>query len=265
MDHTYWHKQTPGKALFPELVWSRPENKAHAGKLLIIGGNAHGFAAAAEAYSEALKSGVGLARVLLPDCLRKTVGKIFAGGEFAPSTPSGSFSGKSLAEFLDASLWADGVLLAGDLGKNSETAALIENFSQKYSGQLTITQDAADYFIDSSPLFSRPKTTLVLGRSQLQKFVAASRQPTAITSGMDLLKLIEALHETSNFEPLNFITIHQQNILVAVDGQVGSTKLAAGGQPEIIKISAGAAVWWLQNPAQTFEALSSAVLGNNLT
>src|SRR3982750_3265194 len=100
MERTYWHKQTPEKPLFPDLLWSRPENRAHAGKLLIMGGNAHGFAAPAEAYAESEQAGIGAARVLLPDSLQKTVGRTFAAGEYAPSTPSGSFSQKALAELL---------------------------------------------------------------------------------------------------------------------------------------------------------------------
>ena len=66
----YWKKQTPDKPLFPDLLWSRPRNRAHAGKLLIVGGNAHGFAAAAEAYAEASKAGVGAAGVIIPDSLQ---------------------------------------------------------------------------------------------------------------------------------------------------------------------------------------------------
>ncbi len=69
--------------------------------MLIGGGNAHGFAAAGEAHGEAAKAGIGTARVILPDSLQKTVGKVFEAGEYAPSTPSGSFSQKALAELLD--------------------------------------------------------------------------------------------------------------------------------------------------------------------
>src|SRR5471032_3085314 len=105
----YWHKQAADKPLYPDLLWSRPENRAQAGKLLIVGGNAHGFAAAGEAYAEATKAGVGTARVLLPDSLQKTVGKVFEAGEYAPSTPSGSFAKRALAELLAMAEWADGV------------------------------------------------------------------------------------------------------------------------------------------------------------
>src|SRR5690606_2345051 len=55
----YWRRQTPGEPLFPDVLWSRPEQKTTAGKLLVIGGNLHAFAAPAEAYNEAEKAGVG--------------------------------------------------------------------------------------------------------------------------------------------------------------------------------------------------------------
>ena len=87
----YWHKQFDSP-LFSDLLWSRPENKQFAGKLLIIGGNLHGFAAPASAYEQSQRAGIGVARVILPDALQKTIGRIFEAGEFAPSTPSGSFS-----------------------------------------------------------------------------------------------------------------------------------------------------------------------------
>ena len=131
MDKSYWHKQTTDKPLFPDLAWSRPENKRQAGKLLIVGGNLHGFASPAEAYAESVRAGVGTARAMLPDCLRKIVGVLIENAEYAPCTPSGSFSQKALSEVLDPSNWADATLFAGDLGRNSETAILIEKFLAK--------------------------------------------------------------------------------------------------------------------------------------
>ncbi|HSX27740.1 MAG TPA: hypothetical protein VLG25_03070, partial [Patescibacteria group bacterium] len=124
MASTYWQKQTKDKPLFPDLLWSRPENRAQAGKLLIIGGNAHGFAAPAEAYGQALEAGIGVVRVLLPDAVKAVAKHALETVDFAPSTPSGSFSKKGLAEFISHASWADGVLIAGDLGRNSETAIL---------------------------------------------------------------------------------------------------------------------------------------------
>src|SRR5690349_9866882 len=135
--HDYWHKQTSEKPLFPDLLWSRPENKRHAGKLTIIGGNLHGFAAPAIAFNTAQKAGIGNVNVVLPNAIQKLVGTFLPEATFAPSTPSGSFGSQSLAELLDTAAWADGVLLAGDVGKNSETTVVLEAFLQKYTGLAT--------------------------------------------------------------------------------------------------------------------------------
>lgn len=256
----YWHKQTGDKPLFPDLLWSRPENKAHAGKLLIIGGNPHSFAAVAEAYTEATKSGIGVARVLLPDSLQKTVGKVLPEGEYAPSTPSGSFSQKALAELLAMSQWADSVLLAGDLGRNSETAILLEKFAEKYSGQLTITKDAVDYFKNLPQILDRPETTLVLSLAQLQKQATNAHYPQAVTLDMDFLRLVDWLHDFTSQQQAAIITKHLDNIFVAVNGQVSSTKLSEDQAIWRVRTAARSAVWWLQNPSKTFEALTASLV-----
>jgi hypothetical protein len=89
-------------------------------------------------------------RVLLPSATKKLVSQVFPEAEFAPSTPSGSFAREALGQLLDSADWADGVLLAGDFGRNSETAILLESFAQKYKGQLTVAQDGIDYFLHST-------------------------------------------------------------------------------------------------------------------
>jgi NAD(P)H-hydrate repair Nnr-like enzyme with NAD(P)H-hydrate dehydratase domain len=99
MENTNWFKQTPDKPLFADLLWSKPENRLHAGKLLIIGGNKHLVAAPGVAYSAAQKAGIGACRVILPDSTKRMVGKVFPEAEFAPSTPSGSFARESLDHF----------------------------------------------------------------------------------------------------------------------------------------------------------------------
>lgn len=259
MDRTFWHKQTADQPLFPNLLWSRPENKRQAGKLLIVGGNAHGFAAAAEAYAAAEKAGVGTARVLLPNSLQKTVGKVFATGEYAPSTPSGSFSQQALAELLELSKWADAVLLAGDFGHNSETAVLLEKFIQSYKGQLTLSQDAVDYFLSiSSSMLARSETLLVVEFAQLQKLAQSARFPQAFTSNMDLLRLIDTLHNFTRQYATHIIVNHLENTVVAVNGQISTTKL--NQPPSLVATAAHATVWWLQNPTKPFEAMTIGII-----
>lgn len=261
MDRSYWHKQGT-EPLFPDLLWSRPENKLHAGKLLIIGGNLHGFAAPAEAYNQSVISGIGTAHVMLPDSLKKVVGAVLETADFAPSTPSGSFAKSSLAELIDHAQWADGVILAGDLGRNSETAIVMESFVGKYSGQLVVTKDAVDYFNPNpKALLIRPETTLVLSIAQLQRLAQESHYPEAVTFGMDLLHLIDWLHKFTTKYACNIVTKHLETILVAVNGKVSTTK-SDQSLEDIWRVSTASAcaVWWIQNPAKPFEALTTSLV-----
>jgi hypothetical protein len=257
----YWHRQIPGKPLFPDMIWSRPENRTHAGKLLIVGGNAHGFAAPAQAYSEAAKASIGTSHVLLPEHVRKLLPKGFFEADFAPSTPSGSFAKTALAELLAHAQWADGVLLAGDLGRNSETAIVLEQFTEKYSGQLTVTQDAADYFINNPvTVLQRPETTLVISFAQLRRLGMQAKFTTAFTLDMDFLRLIDALHQFTTKHHVNIVTKHNDRIFVAVQGRVSDTKLDPDLPIWRVRTAAHASVWWLQTPSKTFEALTTSLV-----
>ena len=261
MDRSYWHRQQPGKPLFPDLLWSRPENRAQAGKLLVAGGNLHSFSAPAQAYAEAGKAGAGTTRVLLPDSLQRTVGRVFEAGEYAPSTPSGSFGRQALAELLAMSRWADGVLLAGNFGRNSETAILLEKFGQEYGGQLTVTHDAADYFIPSPyAVLARPHTLFVISFAQLQKLAVQARFGTPFTFNMDFLHLVDALHEFTTEHTALVVTKHLQTLFVAAAGRVSTTKLTDDAPVWRVRTATHAAVWWFQNPDSPYQALTTAAL-----
>jgi NAD(P)H-hydrate repair Nnr-like enzyme with NAD(P)H-hydrate dehydratase domain len=257
MEHTFWHKQSKNKPLFPDLIWNRPENRMYAGKLLVIGGNVHGFNAPASAYGAAEKAGVGVGRVMLPDALSKIVGSLVPEAEFAPSTQSGSFSQQALAEMLSASAWADGVLLAGNFGKNSETALLVESYIQKYEGGLTLTGDSIDFFFTNpGALLNRAQTTLVLEFSQLQKLAVERKFPTAFTSSMDLLRLVDAAHEFTLHHQAYVVIPFADTMVVAVNGEVSTT---SNVPLDLTTAASKLSVWWLQNPSKPFEALSTAL------
>ncbi len=256
----YWLRQTT-KPLFPELEWSRPENKLQAGKLLIIGGNAAGFAVPAESYAAAVRAGIGVVRVLLPESLRRSVGKLFPEAEFVPSTPSGSLALQSLAELLGASMWADGILLPGDISRNSETTVLLEGFLEKYQGQTTLTKDVADIFCQQPiSILHRPQTLLVLAMGQLRKLGSEAHFPRAFTSEMGLVQLAENLHEFTKRFPLCIITRHQGHYIAATGGQISTTPVHNESPVWRAKLAATASVWWLQNPTKPFEALTTAVI-----
>jgi NAD(P)H-hydrate repair Nnr-like enzyme with NAD(P)H-hydrate dehydratase domain len=259
MENTNWFKQEADKPLFPDLLWSRPENRLHAGKLLIIGGNKFAVSAPGVAYSAAQKAGAGTVRVLLPDSTKKLVGKIFPEAEFAPSTPSGSFAREALAQLLESAQWSDGVLLAGDFGRNSETAILLENFAEKYKGQLTIAQDGVDYFLhSSSPALNRENTTFVINLGKLQKLAKNNRPTTPVLHSMTLSALVSVLQDWTNSAQANFITKHADTLLAANCGRASTTPYKEDIKWQV-ELAVFAAVWWLQQPQKPFEALTTAV------
>ena len=251
-ESTSWLRQTGDKPVFPDVLWSRPENRRHAGKLMIAGGHAQSFSAPSKAFLAASKAGAGTVRVLLPNSLQKMVGKAFPEAEFAASTPIGSYGRQALEPFLDLANWSDGVLLAGDFGKNSETAILLDDFIGKYTGGLSLYGDSIDYFISSPDKLTERNSTVVIATfSQLQKLAApyALLRQTA-----DLAQVVNVLSEWSSLIKLEVVTEHSGQIIVGCNGRVSTT---LGSFDSIL--AAYASVWRLQQPEKPFEALTTAI------
>lgn len=255
MDYSYWKKQTLDTPLFPDIEWSKPEQRAQAGKLGIIGGNKLGFAGVAEAYGVALNAGVGQARVLLPDVLRKTIPATMTDVMFAPTNPSGSLAQDAQAEMATLSAWADEILLIGDAGRSSETAILYERLVQSYKGPLVVTRDAVDLVKNSAQLLvDRPNTLLVVSFAQLQKLFQAVYYPKVLTFSMQLTNLVEALHKFTITYPTTIAVLHRDTLIVANNGDVATTPWDS---PMLIwrgTVATKAAAYWLWSPAKPLEA-----------
>lgn len=261
MDYSYWKKQSAENPLYPDIEWSKPEQRAHAGKLGIIGGNKLGFAGVAEAYSIAKEAGVGDIRVLLPDVLRKTIPSSITDALFAPTNPSGSLAKDADSEMNTISTWATGVLLVGDVGRSSETAILYEKFLQDYNGQLVITRDAVDLVKNSATLLvDRPNTLLVVSFAQLQKLFQAVYYPKVLTFSMQLTNLVEALHKFTISYPVSITVLHRDHIIVAHGGEVVTMDWQNPMSIWRGSVAARAAVYWLWNPQKPLEAIASSLV-----
>lgn len=257
----YWQVQDLKNPLFGDLLWSRPENKMLAGKILIAGGNAHGFSDVALAYREAAKARAGSIKIILPNVLQKIVGKTLENAYFCPSTPSGSFAKQSLAELIDYSKWSDIVLLAGNFGRNSETAILLESFVKEYKGKLCLVNDALDYFIPNpTNLMDRPNTLIVATTAELQKISVKFIPEKVIKFNMSLVQLVESLHELSLITSPIIVTKHLEDIIVAYRGKVSTSKLPDKFEPWRESMAAYSSVWYMQNSQQPFEAITSSAL-----
>lgn len=258
--HPYWHRQEPGKPLYPDIEWSKPEQRSQSGRLGIIGGNKLGFVGVAEAYSAALTAGVGEVRVLLPDVLRKTIPSSITDTVFGASTPSGGLSKDADIEMRTLGGWAQQILMIGDAGRNSETAIAYEHFLQDYTGQLTITRDAVDLVKNSTRLIiERPNTLLVVSFAQLQKLFQGVYYPKILTFSMHLASLVEALHKFTITYPVGIMVLHKDYLIIAHAGEVTTTEWQ---NPMAIwrgSVATKAACYWLWNPKQLLKATTASV------
>lgn len=255
--HPYWKKQTEQAPLFPDIAWNKPEQKAHAGRLAIIGGNKLGFVAIRDAYEVATKLGAGQIRAILPDVLKKSIPASVIDALYLPSNPSGGFSREALPEFQAACAWADVCLLVGDAGRNSETAMAFE-LLQADGAHLVITRDAVDLLMPAMIRFvERDKTTLVLSFAQLQKLFQSVYYPKILSFSMQLLQLVETLHKFTITYPVTIVTYHQEKLIVAHDGQVVTQEFT---QPMAIWrgiTATRAATYLLWNQSKPLEAIAT--------
>ncbi len=259
--HDYWKQQQPTKPLFPDIEWSKPEQKTSRGRLGIIGGNKLGFAGVAESYSTSLSTGAGEVRVLLPDCLRKSIPPSMTDVIFAPCNPSGSLSRDALPDLTALGVWASCLLLAGDAGRNSETAIAYSDLIRNYTGQLVITRDAVDLVKnDSEALVNRPNTVLIVSFAQLQKLFQAVYYPKMLTFSMQLLQLVEAVHKFTVTYPVTIAVLHRDTLIVAHDGEVVTTKWETPLAIWRGITAARAATYLMWTPSQPLQAIATSLV-----
>ena len=218
---TFWRTQYPGQPLFPDIEWNRPERRDLAGKLAIIGGNKLGFAAVATAYQTARDAGAGEVRVLLPADLKANIPAHMTDVLFAPTTPSGGLSIEALADLQAIRSWADVVLLAGDAGKNSQTATLHEACVRDTDVPLVLMRDAIDLLQQSLPtILDQPHVVFVASFAQLQKLFRAVYYPKILTFRMHLAQCVDALHKFTITYPVTIVTLHADHLVLARGGDV---------------------------------------------
>ncbi|MCL2085647.1 hypothetical protein FWH09_01790 [Candidatus Saccharibacteria bacterium] len=281
MNLKYWSKQ--GKdPLFPDVLWSKPEQRGQAGNLGIIGGNKLGFYGVSRAVEGAKSAGVGNVRVLMPNALEGALGgqrgdslKVGTARPsdiiFAPSTEIGSFSSKALMEATALSDWSDLLLIVGDLSKNSETAIFLEKLLEhQIEKPILLTRDAAELALPSaSTWLHNPHMTIFTPLSGLQKLFRGVYYPKVITFSMPILTLIEDLHKFTLTYPVSIITIHQQvnqepQFLIGSSGKVVTMPIGLAKQsiisPWLGDLSARISAYLMWNPNKPLEAITTALL-----
>lgn len=257
---SYWRKQEKTKPLFPDIEWAKPEQRAQRGRLGLVGGNKLGFVGVAEAYQTALNTGAGEVHVVLPDALKRSIPSTMANVIFAPSNPSGSLARGAINELRALGSWSTGLLLAGDAGRNSETAIVYSDLLSKYDGSLVVTRDAVDLVRnDAEAIATRPRTVLVLSFAQLQKLFRELYYPKILTFSMPLLQLVETLHKFTITYPLTIVTLHRDTLIIAHGGEVVTTDWHDPMRVWRGETAARAATYLLWTPSQPLEAITTSV------
>lgn len=262
MDRDYWLKQEPTTPLFPNIEWQKPEQRALAGKLLIVGGNAHGFAAVAQAYQDAVKAGAGEVRVVLPDALKKAIDPLALDCVYVPTNQSGGLTKDALPALKGAAAWADALLFIGDAGRNSETAILYEQLLQAFPDKLAIiTRDALELVKGQwTELLQRENVIFIATFAQLQKLFQTVYYPRALLFSMQLMNVVESLHKFTVTYPASVVAFHQNQLVVAKAGEVSSTPWE---NPMLIwrgSVAARSAVYAMQQKSQLFQALTTSLV-----
>ncbi len=260
MDMKFWKKQELGKPLFPDVEWNKPERRDQAGRLGIIGGNKLGFLAVAESYQEALKTGVGEARVLLPDALKKNVPSAMTDVLFAPTNQSGSLANEALSEALALENWADVLLLCGDAGRNSQTSIVYEELIKKANIPVVLTRDAIDLVQNSfAEILESPHVVFIASLAQTQKIFRAVYYPKIITFSIQLAQLVDILHKFTITYPVTICVFHADNLIIAHGGEVVTQNWNAPMAIWRGTVGARAASYLVWSPESPLAAISTAI------
>ena len=251
-----------------DLTWNIPERKQ--GTLNIIGGNAAAFKTEIK-VAEFLSTNYPIENVnlVLPDALKSQLPPL-PNFIFAPSTDAGSFAESQT--LIDAFKKADFNIILGDLSKNSITKKAIssacKSSDSKNAGDgkpLLITRDGIEAITDSAVerILMNESLILMATMPQLQKLLRAVYYPKMLLLSQSLIQAAETLHKFTLSYPIKIITLHNEQILVAENGQVQAAPLAKTNYSPLTfwqgEAAAKIAALNLYNPNRFIDAATTAI------
>ncbi len=255
----YWQDQK--KPLFPDLIFSKPETKAQAGHLGLIGGNKLGFLAVAKAHQTASAAGIGQISLVLPVDLKNSLKQI-PQTVFAAANPSGGLAKEALADLQTLYQQTGAILMIGDAGKNTETQVLYEEFVTTNTDKpIIIARDAVDLSLNSAhKIIDQDNIVLVMSFSQLQKLFQTVHYPIVITHSMTNLRIVEAIHKFSLTYPITLVVFHNQKLFSARNGRVVSTDFTNPTEIWQGITPAKIATWCTFFPNKKIEAIITSII-----
>lgn len=212
---------------YEDLKWNIPERKQ--GSVNIIGGNEGNFRTEIK-VSEFLNNAypVQTLNVVLPDGLKNKLPPL-PNFVFLPSTDKGTFADSQ--KLRDVFNTADFNLVLGDFSKNAITGKAVVNACQNSEKMALITRDAVDLLTENGAERVLMDENLILFASlpQLQKLLRTVYYPKMLLLSQSLVQVAEVLHKFTLSYPVNIVTLHNGQILLANNGVVKAMPLEKSG------------------------------------
>ena len=247
---------------YEDFKWNIPERKQ--GSVNIIGGNSGNFRTEVKvAEYMGTNYPVQDTWLVLPDALK---GKLqdLPNFKFLPSTDSGSFAESQ--ELVDVFGATDFNLVIGDLSRNAVTGRGIASAVKSSEKMTLITRDAIDLLADNSPdRWLMNENLMIMGSvAQLQKLLRAVYYPKMLLLSQSLVQVVEVLHKFTLSYPVNIITLHNEQILVAGNGLVKAVPLSKSGYSPMTlwngEMAAKIVGMNLYNPSRILDATIGAII-----
>lgn len=204
--------------IYSDLLWNIPEQKQ--GSMVIIGGNNQNFNFEIKTAESLLnKYPVQDVRVFLPDVLKNKLPPL-ENVTFLPSTDSGSFAESD--ELKSAFNVADFNIITGSLSKNSITEKAILSACTLAEKPTLLTRDTIDLITNNNPESMLMNENIIIFATMpgIQKLFRSVYYPKIITLSQSLMQIVEALHKFTLSYPTSIITLCNNQILVAKNGNV---------------------------------------------
>lgn len=212
---------------YEDLKWNIPERKQ--GSVNIIGGNEGNFRTEVK-VSEFLNNEypIKTLNVVLPDKLKNKLPPL-PNFVFLPSTDKGTFADSQ--ELRDMFGVADFNLVLGDFSKNAITGKAVAGACQRSEKMTLVTRDAVDLLAENETERVLMNENLILFASlpQLQKILRAVYYPKMLLLSQSLVQVAEVLHKFTLSYPVNIVTLHNGQVLVAGSGVVKAMPLEKSG------------------------------------
>lgn len=248
---------------YKDLYWNVPEEKK-IGRVAVIGGNSQSFRTPVKTAEYLLnKFPFEEVKIVLPDSLKSKL-PAFDNLVFLKSTEVGSFGEdgrlKDLIDGVDASL------MVGDFSKNSITGKMIQDALAQSSKPVLVTRDTIDLIAETKleQILMRPSLTIMGSIVQWQKILKAVYYPKVLMPSQSLVQVAEAFHKFTLSYPVQIVSLHDGQILVAMNGKVTVMPLESSGYSPFTVWSGELAGQILAlnyyNPDKFMEATVSAVM-----